>query len=91
MSKSPFLQSISDHMRTRGYSKRTIETYTYWIKHFILFCDKQHPDRLSETDVERFLTYLAVRRHVSPGTQDHVWEIRQASFGDTGYTSRKAG
>lgn len=84
MSKSPFLQSISDHMRTRGYSKRTIETYTDWIKHFILFCDKQHPDRLSETGVERYLTYLAVRRHVSPGTQDHVWERWQAPCGDTG-------
>ena len=58
MPKSPFLKSISDHMRTRGYSKRTIETYTDWIKHFILFCDKQHPDRLSEADVRSPLSAL---------------------------------
>ena len=69
MSKSPFLQSLSDFMRTRHYSKRTIESYSYWIKHFILFCGKQHPEHLGEEDVERFLTYLAVERQVSPGTQ----------------------
>src|SRR5690554_4256665 len=69
MQKSPFLQSLSDFMRTRHYSKRTIESYSYWIKHFILFCGKQHPESLGEEDVERFLTYLAVERQVSPGTQ----------------------
>lgn len=69
MSKSPFLQSLSDFMRARHYSKRTIESYSYWIKHFILFCEKQHPEQLEEEDVERFLTHLAVERQVSPGTQ----------------------
>ena len=69
MSKSPFLQPLSDFMCARHYSKRTIEPYSYWIKHFILFCGKQHPQYLGEEDVERFLTYLAVKRQVSPGTQ----------------------
>lgn len=69
MPKSPFLQSLSDFMHARHYSKRTIESYNYWIKHFILFCGKQHPERLGAGDVERFLTYLAVERQVSPGTQ----------------------
>jgi integron integrase len=69
MFKSPFLESLASFMRARNYSKRTIETYCYWIKHFILFCGKQHPDQLGAADVERYLTWLAVQRDVSPGTQ----------------------
>jgi integron integrase len=69
MSKSPFLVSLAEYMRARNYSKRTIASYCYWIKHFILFCDKQHPRDLGEVDVERYLTWLAVNRDVSPGTQ----------------------
>lgn len=69
MAKSVFLQSLKEHMRARNYSKRTIESYCYWVKSFILFCDKQHPAKLGAEDVERFLTWLAVERHVAPGTQ----------------------
>ena len=69
MSKSPFLQSIADYMRVRNYSKRTIQSYCYWIKYFIVFSGKQHPEKLGPVDVERFLTWLAVKRDVAPGTQ----------------------
>ena len=69
MTKSVFLQSLKDFMCARNYSNRTIESYCYWVKSFILFCDKQHPDKLGAEDVERFLTWLAVERDVAPGTQ----------------------
>ena len=69
VSKSPFLQSIADYMRARNYSKRTIQSYCYWIKYFIVFSGKQHPEKLGPVDVERFLTWLAVERDVAPGTQ----------------------
>jgi len=69
MAKSPFLDSIASFMRVRNYSKRTIEAYLYWIKYFIVYCGKQHPSELGSVDIERFLTFLAVERHVSPGTQ----------------------
>ena len=68
-SKSPFLQSVESFMRVRNYSKRTIEAYLYWIKYFIVYCNKRHPAELGGADVEGFLTFLAVARHVSPGTQ----------------------
>ncbi len=69
MSSSPFLQSIRDFMMVRNYSLRTIDTYLYWIKYFIIFCGKQHPTTLDHHDVERFLTFLAVERGVAPSTQ----------------------
>jgi integron integrase len=69
MYQSPFLNEISDFMMARRYSKRTIKTYIFWIRSFIIFCDKQHPSSLGVGDVERFLTHLAVNRTVSVSTQ----------------------
>jgi len=69
MSKSPFLQSVESFMRMRRYSRRTISTYLYWMKYFILFNNKQHPEQLGDVDIERFLTFLAVERNVSASTQ----------------------
>jgi hypothetical protein len=43
MAKSPFLSSVESFMLTRRYSRRTVNTYLYWIKYFIVFNDKQHP------------------------------------------------
>lgn len=69
MYQSPFLNEISDFMLARRYSKRTIKTYINWIRSFIIFCDKQHPSELAMSDVERYLTHLAVNRNVSASTQ----------------------
>jgi len=66
---SPFLQFIAEAMYTRRYAKRTVETYLYWIKFFILFHKKQHPKDLQEAHVEQFLTHLAVTRNVAVQTQ----------------------
>ena len=66
---SPFLESISRFMAVRRYSKRTIETYLYWIKGFIIFNEKRHPSEMSSIEVERFLTHLAVENRVAAATQ----------------------
>ena len=59
---SPFLISISDFMALRRYSKRTVKSYLYWIKHYIVFHVKRHPDEMGRLQVEQFLTHLAVKR-----------------------------
>jgi integron integrase len=56
-------------MITRRYAKRTIETYLYWIKRYIIFNDKQHPVKLGDQEVELYLTYLSNTENVAPGTQ----------------------
>ncbi|MFC4656515.1 integron integrase [Rheinheimera marina] len=66
---SQFLQQVADFMRTRRYAKRTIETYLHWIRFFILYHNKQHPSELGNAQVEQFLTWLAVERHVAFKTQ----------------------
>jgi len=66
---SPFLTSITRYMQVRRYSKRTIDTYLYWIKCFIVFHQKRHPSGMHDAEVEEFLTYLAVERTVAIPTQ----------------------
>ncbi|MDX1557217.1 MAG: integron integrase [Xanthomonadales bacterium] len=66
---SPFLNSISDYMSVRRYSRRTIRSYLYWIRFFIVHHGKRHPSDMGATEVEQFLTYLAVERKVSIATQ----------------------
>ncbi len=56
-------------MSVRHYSRRTIDTYVYWIKYFIVQQGKRHPLEMSEPEVESFLTHLAVDRGVSVATQ----------------------
>lgn len=69
MAGSPFLQSIYEFMMVRRYSRRTIKSYLYWIRYFIVFHQKRHPMEMSVEDVEQFLTFLVVKRQVAAATQ----------------------
>ncbi|GHF91098.1 integron integrase [Thalassotalea marina] len=66
---SPFLSSLKEHMWTRRYAKRTIESYLYWIKYFINFNNKRHPLSCHNAEVEFFLNYLSNVKNVAPRTQ----------------------
>lgn len=72
MPRSPFLESVRTELRTRHYSLRTEKSYLYWIRQFILFNNKRHPETLGNIDIERFLNNLAVNRQVSPATQNQA-------------------
>lgn len=61
MEESKLLQHIPEYLMVRGYSKRTIEYYAYWIKYFILYCDKQHPETLNSEHIEMFLALFRKR------------------------------
>ncbi len=67
--KSKFLDRVKEYMWTRRYAKRTIETYIYWVKAYINFNNKAHPEKLHNNEVELFLTFLANELHVAPRTQ----------------------
>lgn len=66
---SPFLQSIRKEIRLRGYSIRTEKTYLYWIKNYIHFHQKKHPETMGPREVKDFLTWLANDRGVASNTQ----------------------
>jgi integron integrase len=64
-----FLDRVRREIRVRHYSIRTESAYVDWIRRFIIFNDKRHPDELGPSEVAAFLTYLAVDRRVAPATQ----------------------
>jgi len=66
------LDRVRHAIRTRHYSPRTEEAYIHWIRRYIVFHEKQHPSTLSAPDISRFLTWLAVERHVSASTQNQA-------------------
>ena len=72
MSKSPFIESVRAELRTRRYSLRTEKVYLTWIRGFILFNDKRHPNEMGNFEIERFLNHLAVNRQVSAATQNQA-------------------
>jgi integron integrase len=58
--------------RLRHLSARTEEAYLGWIRRFILFHAKRHPDAMGPPEVIAFLTHLAVERRVSARTQNQA-------------------
>ncbi len=59
-------------MRTRHYSRRTIEVYLGWVKRFVRFHSMRHPKEMAEAEVEAFVSALATEGGVSPGTQNQA-------------------
>jgi hypothetical protein len=45
-------------MRFRHFSPRTEEAYVHWIRRFILWSGKRHPQEMGATEVRAFLTDL---------------------------------
>jgi integron integrase len=66
------LEQVRDRIRTRHYSIRTEQIYLRWIKDFILFHGKRHPQDMGASQVRDYLSHLAVRRHVSASTQNQA-------------------
>ena len=55
MSTLPFLESIKHVLRTKHYSIQTEKAYLTWIKRFILYHNKRHPEEMGEQEVSQFL------------------------------------
>lgn len=66
---SQFMQAICEHMTMRGYSRRTIKAYCYWIKYFIHFHKLKHPEQMHAAEVVSFLSHLANQQKVAINTQ----------------------
>ena len=57
-SKLQLLDSVRIGIRIKGYSIRTEKSYVSWIKRFILFHDKRHPNEVGKVEIEAFLSYI---------------------------------
>lgn len=72
MSEPRLLERVSNAIRVRQYSLATERAYLGWIYRFIMFHHKRHPDEMAKPEIEAFLSYLAVKRKVSPSTQNQA-------------------
>lgn len=59
--------------RLRHLSLATEQTYLGWLRQFCVFVKKKPPAELCLTDVEEFLSYLAVERLVARTTQNQAF------------------
>lgn len=66
------LDRVRHALRARHYSPRTERSYVSWIRQFILFHGKRHPDAMDKPEITEFLSYLATRRKVSASTQSQA-------------------
>jgi integron integrase len=60
-------------IRGRHYSFRTEKAYLGWIRRFILFHGRRHPDTLGAPEVTAYLAHLATTCHVSASTQNQAF------------------
>lgn len=66
------LDQVRDRIRFKQYSIRTEKAYVDWIRRFILFHGKRHPAEMGASEVEAFLTHLAVSGNVAASTQNQA-------------------
>jgi len=93
------LDAVRIALRTRHDSARTEKAYVAWIRRFILFHDKRHPNTMGEPEIGAYLSHLATGAKVSASTQNqalaallflyqHVLDRRLAWLGDLVHAKR---
>ncbi len=70
--KPKLLDQMKNVMRIKHYSLQTEKSYTQWVRRYIYFHNKRHPDEMGALDVQKYLSYLAVEQHVSASTQNQA-------------------
>lgn len=66
------LDLVRDALRAKHYSYRTEQTYIDWIRRYIIFHQKRHPDNMGAVEIQAFITHLAVERKVAASTQNQA-------------------
>jgi integron integrase len=81
------LEQVRAVIRRKHYSLRTEKCYLRWIRRYILFHHKHHPDQMGVKEIEIFLTFLAVSANVAASTQNQALSALLFLYRDVlGYT-----
>jgi integron integrase len=70
--KPKLLDQVRDVIRRKHFSIRTEQTYVEWIKRYIFFHGKRHPNEMAEAEITAFLTHLARAGKVAASTQNQA-------------------
>lgn len=71
--KPKLLDRVRNAARRRHLSHKTEDAYVNFIKRYILFHNKRHPEEMGKEEIEAFLTHLAVDKNVSASTQNQAF------------------
>src|SRR5947207_1313252 len=70
--KPKLLDQVRDVIRRKHFSIRTEQIYVEWIKRYIFFHGKRHPNEMAEAEITAFLTHLARAGKVAASTQNQA-------------------
>jgi integron integrase len=70
MQKPKLLDQVRNLMRLRHLSHKTERAYVSYIREYILFHDKKHPQDMGVNEIREYLTHLAVDKNVAASTQN---------------------
>jgi site-specific recombinase XerD len=75
MSNSPIklLDKVRQCIRLKRYSIRAEKSYVSWIKRYILFHGKRHPQEMGKPEIEAFLSHLVMNGNVASSTQNQAF------------------
>lgn len=66
------LEQVKNAIQVRHYSIRTEQAYVRWIKHYIYFHNKKHPNEMGDEEITAYLSHLASTKNVSAATQNQA-------------------
>ncbi len=70
--KRKLLDQVRDRLRLKNYSYRTEKSYVGWVRRYVLYHQKRHPQEMGREEVADFLTHLAVEGNVAASTQNQA-------------------
>ena len=80
--KRRLLDRMRDAIRLKNYSYRTEKSYVRWVKRFILFHQKRHPQDMGKDEIRAFITHLAVEGNVAASTQNQALSALLFLYGE---------
>jgi len=72
MPEPKLLDKVRTELRSKHYSRKTELAYTNWIKRFVFFHNKRHPNEMGAEEIKAFINNLADEHHVSSSTQNQA-------------------
>ncbi len=71
-SRKSLMVRYREKIRSRHYSPRTETTYSRWVVRFIQFHGMRHPEDMAEREINKYLSFLAIKGKVSASTQNQA-------------------
>ena len=66
------IQSYREELQVRHYARRTVKTYEQWLRRYLRFHNPRHLRDMGSTEVNAFLSHLAVVLEVSGSTKNQA-------------------